>query len=82
MHIDLHTGDREALRPLFELAEDSPAELDSYLHAGRVLVARSGDDLLGHLQLVETDRPGLSLPAVHGLRCWRRTGRRSPRRPP
>ena len=43
---------------MFELAEDSPSELDSYLHAGRVLVARSGPDVLGHLQLVETDRPG------------------------
>ena len=43
---------------MFELAEDSPAELDSYLHAGRVLVARSGQDVLGHLQLVDTDHPG------------------------
>ena len=43
---------------MFELAEDSPTELDSYLHAGRVLVARSGPDVLGHLQLVETARPG------------------------
>jgi GNAT superfamily N-acetyltransferase len=56
--IELHAGARSDLRSLFELAEDSPTELDSYLHDGRVLVARSGDDLLGHLQLVETDRPG------------------------
>jgi GNAT superfamily N-acetyltransferase len=56
--IELHAGARSDLRSLFELAEDSPTELDSYLHAGRVVVARSGDDLLGHLQLVETDRPG------------------------
>ena len=40
--IELYTGPRDDLRKLFELAEDSPTELDSYLHAGRVLVARSG----------------------------------------
>ena len=56
--IELYTGTRDDLRKLFELAEDSPTELDTYLHAGRVLVARSGPDVLGHLQLVETDRPG------------------------
>jgi predicted N-acetyltransferase YhbS len=43
---------------LFELAEDSPAPLDSYLDSGRVLVARHDPDVIGHLQLVETDRPG------------------------
>ena len=56
--IELYTGPRDDLRRLFELAEDSPTELDTYLHAGRVLVARSGPDVLGHLQLVETARPG------------------------
>jgi GNAT superfamily N-acetyltransferase len=56
--IEPYVGPRDDLRNLFELAEDSPSELDSYLHAGRVLVARSGPDVLGHLQLVETDRPG------------------------
>jgi GNAT superfamily N-acetyltransferase len=53
MLIELHTGERAALRPLFELAEDSRAALDAYLHAGRVLVAREGDELVGHLQLTE-----------------------------
>jgi len=43
---------------LFELAEDSRAQLDSYLDSGRVLVALHGPDVIGHLQLVETDRPG------------------------
>jgi GNAT superfamily N-acetyltransferase len=56
--IEPYTGPRSTLRSLFELAEDSATELDFYLDAGRVLVARSGTDLLGHLQLVETDRPG------------------------
>src|SRR5690349_8243409 len=53
MDIELHTGDRAAIRPLFELAEDSRALLDAYLDEGRVLVARSGGDAIGHLQLVE-----------------------------
>ena len=52
MHIDLHTGDREALRPLFELAEDSRAELDAYIGAGEVLVAVEDGERVGHLQLV------------------------------
>jgi ribosomal protein S18 acetylase RimI-like enzyme len=54
-----HEGDRRELRPLFELAEDSGDELDSYLDAGRVLVARIDDRVVGHLQLVDTDRPGM-----------------------
>jgi GNAT superfamily N-acetyltransferase len=58
MHLEPYIGCRAELRWLFELAEDSPAELDSYLTAGRVLVARRGTDVVGHLQLVETDVPG------------------------
>jgi GNAT superfamily N-acetyltransferase len=54
--VELHAGSRSGLRPLFELAEDSPAELDGYIDAGRVLVARDGDDVVGHLQLTETGR--------------------------
>src|SRR3954466_14328222 len=55
--IGWHTGDRAALRPLFELAEDSPTELDGYLDRGRVLLARVGGEPVGHLQLVEAE-PG------------------------
>jgi ribosomal protein S18 acetylase RimI-like enzyme len=59
--VDWYEGEREALRPLFELAEDSPAQLDSYLDAGRVLVAVSDDgEVVGHLQLVPTDDDGTS----------------------
>lgn len=54
-----YTGARDALRPLFELAEDSPAQLDSYLSAGRILVARHGTEVVGHLQLVDTDQSGV-----------------------
>jgi ribosomal protein S18 acetylase RimI-like enzyme len=56
--VEWHAGDRDALRPLFELAEDSAAELDSYLHSGRVLVARSGPQIVGHLQLTDLGQPG------------------------
>lgn len=51
-----YDGAREALRPLFELAEDSPAQLASYIEDGRVLVALRGTTPIGHLQLVATDR--------------------------
>jgi predicted N-acetyltransferase YhbS len=58
IRIEVHTGPREELRPLFMLAEDSRTELDSYLRTGRVLVARSGPETVGHLQLVDTEQPG------------------------
>jgi len=48
---------RDRLRALFELAEDSAAELDSYIDAGRVLVATSDGEIIGHLQLTGTDDP-------------------------
>ena len=51
IRIETYRGSRDDLRPLFELAEDSAAELDSYIGAGRVLVAMSGPEVIGHLQL-------------------------------
>jgi GNAT superfamily N-acetyltransferase len=48
-----YAGPRSALRSLFELAEDSAPELDAYIEAGRVLVARDGDELIGHLQITD-----------------------------
>jgi hypothetical protein len=56
VHVEPHTVPRE--QPLCELAEDSATQLDSYLTAGRVLVALRGTQAIGHLQLVATDRPG------------------------
>ena len=50
--VDWYGGDRAALRPLFALAEDSAAELDSYIDAGRVLVATLDGDPVGHLHVV------------------------------
>ncbi len=55
VRVEQHTGSRANLRSLFELAEDSPARLDSYLDRGRVLVAVQGERIVGHLQLTETD---------------------------
>ena len=51
-----HDGDRSVLRSLFEEAEGSRAQLDSYIDKGLVLVARRGADAVGHLQLVPTDK--------------------------
>src|SRR5512146_1527048 len=56
--VEWYDGDRDTLRPLFELAEDSAAELDAYWHAGRVLVATRGSQIVGHLQLTGDGQPG------------------------
>jgi GNAT superfamily N-acetyltransferase len=52
---DWHDGDRTDLGSLFELAEDSATQLAGYLQLGRVLVARRGPTIVGHLQLVPTE---------------------------
>lgn len=50
-----HEGPRAPLRHLFELADDSSAQIDSYIDLGRVLVARNTrGEILGHLQLIPT----------------------------
>jgi GNAT superfamily N-acetyltransferase len=46
------TGSRLELLPLFQEADDSRAEIDTYLEAGEVLVARHGEDIIGHIQLI------------------------------
>jgi ribosomal protein S18 acetylase RimI-like enzyme len=53
-----YVDDRENLRPLFELADDSQLQLDRYLLLGRVLVALLDDAIVGHLQLVGTSVDG------------------------
>ena len=47
-------------------SEDSPSELDGHLHRGLVPVAHScnGTGLAGHLQLVDTGRPGFRMRSV------------------
>jgi predicted N-acetyltransferase YhbS len=56
--VELYESDRTRLLPLFELADDSSARLDRYLDAGDVLVARHGDEIVGHVQLVPTGNVG------------------------
>jgi GNAT superfamily N-acetyltransferase len=65
MRIELHTADREALRPLFELAEDSRAELDAYIGAGEELVAVQGGEHVGHLQLVGDEIKNMAVVEAH-----------------
>ena len=55
VHVSRHAGTRSDLRRLFEEAEDSARELDTYIDDGEVLVAIAGDRVVGHLQLI--DRP-------------------------
>jgi len=56
--IEWFDGPRETLADLFALADDSPAQVSTYLELGRVLVTREGAAIVGHLQLVDGDRPG------------------------
>ena len=58
VRIESYGGPRDSLRPLFELADDSATELDSYIDAGRVLVAVSDGEVIGHLQLTDTGDRG------------------------
>ena len=55
VHIAWHDRDRSELRPLFELAEDSPQQLARYMQLGRVLIALLGTTTVGHLQLVPAE---------------------------
>lgn len=52
IRIASYDGPRRDLRQLFELSEDSSAQLDTYVNFGRVIVAIDEDDIVGHLQLV------------------------------
>lgn len=45
-------GSRDELADLLALADDSPAAVSTYRDLGRVLVARDGPTVVGHLQLV------------------------------
>jgi hypothetical protein len=66
LRVERHTGARSELLPLFEEAEDSAAQLDSYLDAGQVLVAVDGDRIVGHLQLVDTAETGYAPGTIIG----------------
>ena len=53
MRVERHTGPHGELRALFELADDSAAELDGYIDDGVVLVALEDGERIGHLQLTQ-----------------------------
>ena len=50
--IQRFVGPRSQIRGLFELADDSRREIDAYIEAGEVLVARRRDEVVGHVQLI------------------------------
>lgn len=50
--IEWFEGSRSALADLFALADDSPEQVERYRGLGRVLVARDGPAVIGHLQLI------------------------------
>jgi GNAT superfamily N-acetyltransferase len=52
MQIRRYEAERETLRPMFRLADDSEQAIDGYLHEGEVLAAVDGEEIVGHLQLV------------------------------
>jgi GNAT superfamily N-acetyltransferase len=59
MQIDRYDDDRALLLPSFMLADDSSAQIASYISRGEVLVARDGERVIGHLQIVETGDGGV-----------------------
>jgi ribosomal protein S18 acetylase RimI-like enzyme len=59
MHIENYSGDRTLLLSLFRLADDSQREIDSYISLGEILVARDGELIAGHLQILDTDQTGV-----------------------
>jgi ribosomal protein S18 acetylase RimI-like enzyme len=58
MRIERYDADREALLPLFALADDSPTQVALYVSLGAVLVARDGELIVGQAQVVESGTPG------------------------
>ncbi len=74
MLIHLYEGDREALRPLFRLADDSELHIDSYLGVGDVLVAVDGGQIVGHLQLVAMEAQAFELTSMAVIESRQGTG--------
>ena len=56
--IEWFDGSRTELAELFAMADDSPAQVERYRDLGRVLVARDGPAVIGHLQLIPGGRAG------------------------
>ena len=50
--IQRFVGPRSQIRVFFELADDSRREIDAYIDAGEVLVARRRDEVVGHVLFI------------------------------
>lgn len=74
MLIRLYDGDREALRPLFRLADDSEPQIDAYLGVGDVLVADDSGQIVGHLQLVAIEAWTFELKSMAVIKSRQGTG--------
>jgi lactoylglutathione lyase len=74
VRLERYTGDRRGLRRLFEEAEDSAAELDSYIEAGEVLVAIARGDVVGHLQLIDKGSDASEIKNMAVDSAYRRRG--------
>lgn len=64
MLIELFHGPRSELLPFFEQADDSSLQIACYIELGEVFVARDGQRLLGHAQLVVTASAGWELKSL------------------
>jgi GNAT superfamily N-acetyltransferase len=78
VRVERYTDTRGELRGLFEEAEDSATALDAYIDVGEVLVARTHDRVVGHLQLVDdgADTSEIKNMAVEAAYRGRGIGRR------
>jgi GNAT superfamily N-acetyltransferase len=74
MLIRPYEGDREVLRPLFRLADDSEPHIDASLGAGDVLVADDGGQLIGQLQLVAMEAGAFELTSLAVIESRQGTG--------
>lgn len=59
MNIAPYSEDRNLLLPLFELADDSTAQISTYISRGELLVVREQHLVIGHLQILETGDAGV-----------------------
>jgi ribosomal protein S18 acetylase RimI-like enzyme len=64
LRISAYAGDRLLLLPLFELADDSLAQIEQYFGQGQVLVASKGDFPCGHAQLIEISPDEFELKSI------------------
>ena len=79
MRIESYELDRTILLPLFALADDSNAQIAAYMSLGEVLVARDEGEIIGYVQIVDSDDRGvceLKSMAVREARQGQGVGRR------